>query len=114
MEVYGARFADPDGKVRASFDIIWLSGWSPHASQQQPLRPGSAKARLADALGTAESAAGEKPERRAYLDMVDSASAMLPNSTVLMELPIASTVPMMARLISAAIRPYSIAVVAFS
>jgi SAM-dependent methyltransferase len=63
MEVYAERFADPDGKVRASFDIIWLSGWSPHASQQQPLRPGSAKARLADALGSTEIAAGEKPER---------------------------------------------------
>jgi len=63
MEVYAARFADPDGKVRASFDIIWLSGWSPHESQQQPLRPGSAKGRLADALGTTEISAGEKPER---------------------------------------------------
>jgi len=63
MEVYAERFADPDGKVRASFDIIWLSGWSPHHTQQQPLRPGSAKARLADALGTAEIAAGEKPGR---------------------------------------------------
>ena len=63
MEVYAARFADPDGKVRASFDIIWLSGWSPHQDQQQPLRPGSAKARLADALGTTEIAAGEKPDR---------------------------------------------------
>jgi SAM-dependent methyltransferase len=63
MEVYAERFADPDGKVRASFDIIWLSGWSPHESQQQPLRPGSAKQRLADALGTTEIAAGEKPER---------------------------------------------------
>jgi SAM-dependent methyltransferase len=63
MEVYAERFADADGKVRASFDIIWLSGWSPHASQQQPLRPGSAKARLADALGSTEIAAGEKPER---------------------------------------------------
>jgi len=63
MEVYTARFADPDGKVRASFDIIWLSGWSPHESQQQPLRPGSAKTRLADALGTTEIAAGEKAER---------------------------------------------------
>ena len=61
MEVYGARFADPDGKVRASFDIIWLSGWAPHASQQQPLRPGSARMRLADALGTQELSAGEKP-----------------------------------------------------
>jgi len=63
MEVYAARFADADGRVRASFDIIWLSGWSPHESQQKPLRPGSAKKRLADALGTTEIAAGEKPER---------------------------------------------------
>jgi SAM-dependent methyltransferase len=63
MEVYAARFADADGRVRASFDIIWLSGWSPHPSQQQPLRPGSATTRLADALGTTEIAAGEKPER---------------------------------------------------
>jgi SAM-dependent methyltransferase len=63
MEVYAARFADPDGRVRASFDIMWLSGWSPHESQQKPLRPGAAKKRLADALGTTEIAAGEKPER---------------------------------------------------
>ena len=63
LEVYAERFADPDGKVRASFDIVWLSGWAPHESQQQPLRPGSAKARLADALGTQEISAGEKPER---------------------------------------------------
>jgi SAM-dependent methyltransferase len=63
MEVYAARFADPDGRVRASFDIMWLSGWSPHESQQKPLRPGSAKQRLADALGTTEIATGEKPER---------------------------------------------------
>jgi SAM-dependent methyltransferase len=63
MEVYAERFADHDGKVRASFDMIWLSGWSPHASQQLPLRPGYAKSRLADALGTTEIAAGEKPER---------------------------------------------------
>ena len=36
------RFADADGRIRATFDIIWLSGWAPHASQQQPLKPGSA------------------------------------------------------------------------
>jgi SAM-dependent methyltransferase len=64
LEVYVERFSDPDGKVRASFDIVWLSGWAPHESQQQPLRPGSAKSRLADALGTSEISAGEKPERR--------------------------------------------------
>jgi SAM-dependent methyltransferase len=62
IEVYAERFSDPDGKVRASFDIVWLSGWAPHESQQQPLRPGSAKARLADALGTREISAGEKPD----------------------------------------------------
>jgi len=62
IEVYAGRFADADGRVRARFDIVWLSGWSPHESQQQPLRPGSATARLADALGTREIATGEKPQ----------------------------------------------------
>jgi SAM-dependent methyltransferase len=59
-QIYAARFADADGRLRATFDIVWLSGWAPHASQQQPLRPGSAKARLADALGSREVSAGEK------------------------------------------------------
>ena len=49
-EIYAERFADPDGRIRATFDIIWLSGWAPHASQQQPLKPGSAKASLAEAV----------------------------------------------------------------
>ena len=62
-ETYVARFADADGRVRASFDIVWLAGWAPHPSQQQPLRPGSAQTRLADALGTREISTGEKPER---------------------------------------------------
>jgi SAM-dependent methyltransferase len=62
-ETYAARFADADGRVRASFDIVWLAGWAPHPSQQQPLKPGSAQARLADALGTREISTGEKPER---------------------------------------------------
>ncbi|MEL6060019.1 MULTISPECIES: methyltransferase domain-containing protein [unclassified Methylobacterium] len=53
-EIYAERFADPDGRVRATFEVLWLSGWVPHASQQKPLRPGSAKSRLADALGTIE------------------------------------------------------------
>jgi hypothetical protein len=60
VETYAERFADPDGRVRATFDVISLSGWAPHESQQQPLRPGSAKARLADALRTTERDAGEK------------------------------------------------------
>lgn len=49
-EIYAERFADPDGRIRATFDIVWLSGWSPHESQQQPLKPGSAKFSLEDAV----------------------------------------------------------------
>jgi SAM-dependent methyltransferase len=59
-EIYAQRFADDDGRLRATFEIVWLSGWAPHPDQQQPLRPGSAKARLADALGTREISTGEK------------------------------------------------------
>jgi ubiquinone/menaquinone biosynthesis C-methylase UbiE len=59
-EIYAKRFADPDGRLRATFEIIWLSGWAPDASQQKPLAPGSAKMRLADALKTKEIPAGEK------------------------------------------------------
>jgi SAM-dependent methyltransferase len=62
-EIYAQRFADADGRVRATFEIVWLSGWAPHPSQQQPLRPGAAQARLADALGTREIPTGEKPSR---------------------------------------------------
>jgi len=62
-EVYGKRFSDDDGRLRATFEIVWLSGWAPHPSQQQPLPPGSATARLADALGSREISAGEKPGR---------------------------------------------------
>ncbi len=62
-EIYAERFADPDGRLRATFDIVWLSGWAPHPDQQKPLKPGSAKTRLADALGTREISAGEKPDR---------------------------------------------------
>jgi SAM-dependent methyltransferase len=49
-QIYSERFADPDGRIRATFDVIWLSGWAPHASQQQPLKPGSAKTGLAEAV----------------------------------------------------------------
>jgi SAM-dependent methyltransferase len=59
-EIYAQRFADDDGRLRATFEIVWLSGWAPHPDQQQPLKPGSAKARLADALGTKEISTGEK------------------------------------------------------
>ncbi|GGE13277.1 methyltransferase [Aureimonas endophytica] len=58
--LYAERFADADGRVRATFDIVYMSGWKPHESQQKPLRPGSAKTRLADALRdrSGESGAG--------------------------------------------------------
>ena len=51
-EIYATRFSDADGRVRASFELLWLSGWAPHESQQKPLKPGSAQMRLADALKT--------------------------------------------------------------
>jgi SAM-dependent methyltransferase len=60
MDIYADRFADRDGRIRATFEIIWLSGWAPHESQQRPLPPGSARQRLADALNTREISAGEK------------------------------------------------------
>ncbi|WP_311031662.1 class I SAM-dependent methyltransferase [Mesorhizobium koreense] len=51
-EIYAERHAEADGRIPATFQIVWLSGWAPHASQQQPLRPGSATARLADVLAS--------------------------------------------------------------
>ena len=61
--IYGERFADADGRLRATFEIVWLSGWAPHPSQQQPLKPGTAKSRLAEALGTREISTGEKSRK---------------------------------------------------
>jgi SAM-dependent methyltransferase len=49
-QIYGERFADADGRIRATFDVIWLSGWAPHESQQRPLKPGSARASLEEAV----------------------------------------------------------------
>ncbi|MGY3449480.1 methyltransferase domain-containing protein [Bradyrhizobium sp. USDA 4353] len=49
-EIYAERFADPDGRLRATFDIIWISGWAPHDSQQKPLKPGSATTSLEAAV----------------------------------------------------------------
>jgi SAM-dependent methyltransferase len=51
IEVYFERFADADGRIRATFEIAYLTGFAPHPDQPRPLRPGSAKVRLADALG---------------------------------------------------------------
>jgi SAM-dependent methyltransferase len=61
-EIYAERFAGPEGRLIATFEIITLTGWAPHPDQPKPLRPGSAKMRLADALGTQEQSAGEAPE----------------------------------------------------
>jgi len=60
MEIYAQRFSDPDGRIRATFEFVTLSGWSPGPDQPKPKRPGSATVRLADALGVKEQAAGEK------------------------------------------------------
>jgi SAM-dependent methyltransferase len=49
-QIYAERFADADGRVRATFDIVWMSGWAPHESQQKPLKPGSAQVSLAEVL----------------------------------------------------------------
>lgn len=51
---YAQHFSRADGKLRATAELITLTGWVPHHSQQQPLRPGSAMQRLADALGSCE------------------------------------------------------------
>ena len=53
-EIYAGRYADPDGRIRATFAFVWLSGWAPHASQQKPLKPGSAAMSLAEILGRTE------------------------------------------------------------
>jgi SAM-dependent methyltransferase len=53
-QIYAERFADPDGRIRATFDVIWLSGWAPHESQPKPLKPGSAKASLEAAVKKAK------------------------------------------------------------
>jgi len=59
-EIYAEHYRTEEGRISATFEIITLTGWAPHESQQQPLRPGSAQARLADALGTEERSGGVK------------------------------------------------------
>lgn len=53
-EIYAREYATPSGRVPATFEMIFLTGWAPDASQPQPLRPGSATTRLSDALGSEE------------------------------------------------------------
>ena len=59
-QIYAERFADTDGRIRATFDVVWLSAWAPHESQQKPLRPGSAKVSLAEAVRKDSSSAAAK------------------------------------------------------
>jgi SAM-dependent methyltransferase len=58
--IYRAAYPADDGRITATFEIVWLTGWAPGPGQQQPLRPGSATARLADALGAEERPAGDR------------------------------------------------------
>lgn len=60
-EIYAARHSREDGRIAATFEIVTVTGWAPHESQQRPLAPGSARTRLADALGTQERVAGKEP-----------------------------------------------------
>jgi SAM-dependent methyltransferase len=60
---YGARFGDSEGRLPATFDLVFLTGWAPHENQPKPLAPGSARTRLAAALDTTEYPTGEKPTR---------------------------------------------------
>jgi SAM-dependent methyltransferase len=60
LRLYREEFGQTDGRVPATFELIWLTGWAPGPDQPKPLRPGSARMRLADALGTAERPAGDK------------------------------------------------------
>ena len=57
--LYAKHFADKDGYLRATFELVYLTGWSPSDSQQKPLQPGSARSRLADALGVDETSTGD-------------------------------------------------------
>lgn len=59
-EVYAVSFPADGNRIVATFELVFLTGWAPHENQPKPLRPGSAQARLADALGTAERPAGDK------------------------------------------------------
>ena len=59
-EIYRELHGTPDGKVTATFEFVFMSGWAPDASQQKPLKPGSAVQRLADALNTDEQPAGDR------------------------------------------------------
>jgi NADH dehydrogenase [ubiquinone] 1 alpha subcomplex assembly factor 5 len=63
---YAELYSEPDGRVAATFQVLYLAGWAPHESQQKPMKPGTAQIRLADALKAEERsvwpAGGDKTE----------------------------------------------------
>ncbi|OOY14000.1 SAM-dependent methyltransferase [Thioclava marina] len=63
LRLYVETYQETDGRVRATFEMVWLTGWKPHPDQPKPLRPGSAAQRLADVLGTMELPTGQKPRQ---------------------------------------------------
>ena len=67
-EIYARTFGAPDGGIVASFEVLTLTGWAPHPDQPKALRPGSAKMRLADALGAVERSAGDRAGRSGLPD----------------------------------------------
>lgn len=62
--LYAERFGRADGSVPATFEIVYLTAWAPHPDQQRPLAPGSAKARLAQALDSPEISTGDTADPR--------------------------------------------------
>ncbi len=66
MEAYHDLYGRPDGRIPATFDIVYLTGWAPHESQQKPLAPGSATMRLAQVLGSQEQSTGETASPRPW------------------------------------------------
>ncbi len=59
-QIYAERFSDPDGRIRATFSFIWMSGWAPDASQQKPLKPGSAEVSLTKILEPADESRADR------------------------------------------------------
>ena len=64
-EIYHDRFADEEGLIHATFQVIYLHGWAPADTQPKPLKPGSAQRKLADALNSLELSTGEKAKPEA-------------------------------------------------
>ncbi len=95
IDIYAERFARADGRITATFEIVTLTGWAPDASQQQPSRPGSAKARLADALGVPEQPTPDQsePQSSGPDDRVGGVAAVRPLSGATSPAPTSRAMP---------------------